>query len=100
MIAELLQNGKQNKVTFAYLKKMTGCKSERKLRKMIAEERKQGAIILSCAEGGYYLPSSREEVESYVKTMNKEARAILFSLKHCRQYLKATENAEQGVVRV
>lgn len=88
MIVELLQKGKQNKVSFEYLKQMTGCHDERKLRKMIADERKQGAIILSCAEGGYYLPSSREEVEAYVKTMNKEARAILFSLKHCRQYLK------------
>ena len=92
MIVELLKKGKENKVSFEYLKTMTGCKDERKLRRMIADERKQGAIILSCSEGGYFLPGKREEVESYVKTMSKEARAIFYTLKHCRKLLKETEN--------
>jgi hypothetical protein len=92
MIAELLKQGKSNKVTFEYLKNMTGCQNERKLRRMIADERKQGAIILSCSEGGYFLPSNRGEVENYVNTMSKEAKAILFTLKHCKKYLKTTES--------
>ena len=95
MIAELLKPGKENRVSFEYLMIATGSDSERALRREIAEERKRGAIILSCPEGGYYLPKHRSEVERYVHTMSKEARAILFTLKHCKRYLKATEGQEE-----
>ena len=90
MIAELLKPGKENKVSFEALMNATGAKSERELRKRIAEERKKGAIILSCAEGGYYLPNNRNEVEAYVNTMSKEARSIFYMLKSARKYLKET----------
>jgi len=95
VIAELLKHGKENKTSFETLMQATGCESERKLRKLIAEERKQGAIILSCSEGGYYLPSNRSEVERYVNTMSKEAKAILYTLKHCKRYLRATDGQMQ-----
>lgn len=95
MIAELLKSGKENRTTFEELMRITGCESERKLRRIIAEERKNGAIIISSPNGGYYLPSEREDVERYVNTMSKEARAILYTLKYCRRYLKATEGQMQ-----
>ena len=95
MIAELLKHGKENKTSFETLMQATGCENERKLRKLIAEERKQGAIILSCSEGGYFLPSNRNEVERYVNTMSKEAKTILCTLKHCKRYLRATDGQMQ-----
>ena len=95
MVFELLKPGKENRVSFEYLMQATGSDNERTLRRVIAEERKMGAIILSCPEGGYYLPKHRSEVERYVNTMSKEARAILFTLKHCKRLLKATEGQEE-----
>lgn len=91
MIAELLKQGKENRTTFEELMQATGCESERKLRRMIAEERKKGEIILSCHEGGYYLPGNKKEVERYVETMSKEARTLLYTLKHCRKYLRSAD---------
>ena len=95
MIKELLKEGKENKISFNHLMQATGSRSERHLRRMIADERKKGAIILSCPEGGYYLPSDRKEVESYIYTMSKEAKSILNTLKHCRKYLKEAEGQLQ-----
>lgn len=92
MIVELLKEGEENKVSFEYLKRRTGYKNERTVRKIIAEERKQGAIILSCPKGGYYLPKNKEEVENYVKFISKEAKTSLYNLKPCRSYLNNDEN--------
>lgn len=92
MITELLREGKENRKSFRELQQQTGIKDERRLRRVIEIERRQGALILSCASGGYYLPANREEVEQYDRMMRKEAKAILYTLKHCRNYLKTTEN--------
>lgn len=94
MIAELLKEGKQNRTSLQELMTATGFTDIRKFRKQLSDERKQGAIILSCSEGGYYLPESRKEVESYVAMMSKEARSIFYMLKPARQYLKDTEKKE------
>lgn len=94
MIAELLKEGKQNRTSLQELMTATGFTDIRKFRKQLSDERKQGAIILSCSEGGYYKPSSRAEVERYVKMMDKEARSIFYMLKPARQYLKETEGKE------
>ena len=92
MIAELLREGKENRKSFRELQQQTGIKDVRRLRKIIELERRQGALILSCASGGYFLPANREEVEQYDRMMRKEAKSILYTLKPCREFLKATEN--------
>ena len=94
MIAELLKEGKQNRTSLQELMALTGFTDIRKFRKQLSTERKQGAIILSSPEGGYWLPSDRKEVEHYVATMSKEAKSIFYMLKPARQYLKDTEKKE------
>lgn len=89
MIAEMLKEGKKNKITFAELKERTEM-SERALRKQIADERRQGALILATKEGtgGYYLPKDQAEAKAYCDSMTKEAKSILFTLKSCKKYIK------------
>ena len=94
MIAEHLKRGKTNKMSLDEIMMATGFTNIRMFRKQLSEERKQGAVILSCPEGGYYLPENRKEVESYVAMMSKEARSIFYMLKPARQYLKETEEKE------
>ena len=94
MIVECLEAGKENRISIRELMRLTGYESERKMRKAIAAERKQGAIILSCAEGGYYLPADRDEVEQYVKFMSKEAKEIFAVIKPCRKYLRDTKKTQ------
>ncbi len=94
MIAELLKEGKQNRTSLQEIMSLTGFTDIRAFRKQLADERKQGAIILSCPEGGYWKPENRREVEMYVETMSKEAKSIFYMLKPARQYLKETEEKE------
>ena len=103
MIADILPQGKQNRMSMAELQTATGCRDVRTLRKMISDERKQGHVILSCPEGGYWLPENRAEVEAHIKRTEKEAKSLLYALKGAREYLKAedglqVEMAEAGAV--
>lgn len=103
MIVDILPTGKQNRMSLAELQEITGCRDVRKMRKMIADERKQGHVILSCAEGGYWLPEDRREVERHIARTEREAKSLLYALKGAREYLKTTdgqqvEMAEAGAV--
>ena len=103
MIADILPQGKQNRISFAELQAATGCHDERTLRKMISDERKQGHVILSDPAGGYWLPANKAEVEAHIKRTEKEAKSLLYALKGAREYLKAedglqVEMAEAGAV--
>lgn len=103
MIVDILPRGKQNRMSLAELQAITGCRNVRTLRKMISDERKQGSVILSCSEGGYWLPEDKKEVEAHIKRTEREAKSLLFSLKGAKEYLKETggqqvEMAEAGAV--
>lgn len=89
MIQDYLKRGKENKVSFAELQELTGIYNTRQLRKAIAEERKDGALILSTSTGGYYLPANEAEIEEYVKFRSKEAYATFRALKPATRALKA-----------
>ena len=92
MIVDVLPTGKANRLSLAELKAITGCDSDRKMRKLIADERKQGHVILSCSEGGYYKPEGKGEVEAHIKRTEKEAKSLLYNLKGARDYLKELED--------
>lgn len=94
MIAELLRKGKENALPTAVLLDMTGVKNVRRLRELVAEERKNGEVILATREGtgGYYLPENQGEVEAFIKTLDKESKSIMTVLKSARRYLKECEN--------
>ena len=87
MIADILPTGKKNKMSFEELLEVTRCTSARELRRRIAKEREQGCVILSCPEGGYWLPKDKQEVEEYIARTEKEANSLLDSLKSARDYL-------------
>lgn len=58
------------------LVKITGY-DERKVRQMIATERRAGAPILSDNQRGYYLPTSDDETRRFCRSMRHRAIEIL-----------------------
>lgn len=81
MIKDLLQKGKENRISFDELKELTGCSNERTLRKMIADERRQGVLICSGADGGYWLPESDKDIEEFIRFYKAEAATHWKTLK-------------------
>ena len=94
MIAELLPRGKENAISTAKLCRAVGDVSVRKLRKMVAEERKAGSIILT-SKNGYFIPSDINEVEEFLRTLDSKARSIMVALQSARKLLKNTVNENQ-----
>lgn len=91
MIEECLKKGKGNAISAAELVALTGVNSVRQLQMIIANERKEGAVILSSSTGGYYLAANREEIEEFVRTQDKKARSIMVILQSARKLLKTAE---------
>lgn len=93
MIVEILKKGKQNAVPSKVLAKKVGCGSVRDLRAIVAQERQQGAVILSTSRngGGYYLPADAEEVREFIRTLDARARHTFLALRSARKYLKELE---------
>lgn len=94
MIVDILPTGKQNRMSLAELQEITGCRDVRKMRKMIADERKQGHVILSDTSGGYWKPENKKEVEAHIRRTEKEAKSLLYALKGAREYLKTTDGQQ------
>ncbi len=92
-IASMLPRGSENAVTTAELLRRTGYRSKRLMTKQIEAERRAGALILSKydADGGYYRPGSRAELENFVHSMDHRARAIMYTIKTARAALKAMD---------
>ena len=98
MITEFLKTGKDNAVPSKVLVKKVGCGSVRDLRALVAQERQQGAVILSTSRngGGYYLPADAEEVREFVRTLDARARHTFLALRSARKYLKEIENVDEN----
>lgn len=94
-IAALLPEGLENAVSSKALARRCGCTSTRQLQELIARERAQGALILSSAQGGYYLPAAgrkgRIELEAYVRTLHARAVNTIKAAQAARQALKRWE---------
>ena len=99
MIIEFLKRGKQKAIPSKHLAKMIGCGSVRELQALVAQERQQGAVILSTSRGGggYYLPGDTEEVREFIRTLDARARHTFLALRSARKYLRELE--EQGCQR-
>jgi len=89
MISEYLCKGQENAITLANLARITGL-SEREIRKRISDARANGEVILSTTEitGGYYLPSTKEEVQRFVNAMTKRGRSAFRARKSAAELLK------------
>ena len=75
-IAGLLMAGAANGLHLSDLVRLTGW-TEREVRQMIHQERRQGIPILSNSKDGYYLPGNECEKSECVRQMRGRAREIL-----------------------
>ena len=75
-IAGLLMAGAANGLHLSDLVRLTGW-TEREVRQMIHQERRQGIPILSNSKDGYYLPGNECEKADCVRQMRGRAREIL-----------------------
>lgn len=75
-ISKYLLEGSQNGLHLRDLARITG-DDERIIRKLIAQERKQGVPILSDNINGYFLPGSDEERRRCVRSLRHRAMEIL-----------------------
>ena len=75
-IAGLLMEGHENGLHLRDLVRITD-RTEREVRQMIHQERRQGIPILSNSKDGYYLPGNEYEKAECVRQMRGRAREIL-----------------------
>ena len=75
-IAGLLMAGAANGLHLSDLVRLTGW-TEREVRQMIHQERRQGIPILSNSKDGYFLPGNEYEKADCVRQMRGRAREIL-----------------------
>ena len=94
-IESLLPIGEENAISKERLIELTGCGSVRELRRRIAVERKNGAIICSGTKGGYWIPKNREEIEQFCKIMDKRAVQIFDATKSAKHYLKKVQGQQE-----
>lgn len=74
-ISELLHKGSGNGITLSELVALTG-EDERSIRRRIQMERKDGKLILSDNQSGYFLPASEHEVRRFIRSMSRRSREI------------------------
>lgn len=90
LILDCLGVGAENATKTADLLKMTGISSPRELRRIIAELRASGALILS-GLGGYYIPASgtqgQHEAADFVRVIESKAIATLHAADPARRFL-------------
>lgn len=97
-IASMLPRGSENAITTTELLRRTGYACKRQLTKAIQAERKAGALIASRTDGqgGYFQPSSRAELEDYVRSMDHRARSIMFTIKTARKALREMDKPPEA----
>lgn len=83
-ITDYIPTGKENAVTRAYLRVVTGL-PDRKIREEIEQARRKGAIIINAQDGaGYYQSEDIRDIQN-----ERRALSILAQQKHLRKRLKA-----------
>ena len=94
VIEALLQRGEENALSAAELLNALGMSDARALRKLISDERQNGALILS-GKSGYFLPAAgvagRLEIAAYEHAMHSRAFHSMTASKAARQALKTLD---------
>lgn len=75
-ISDLLPHGQANAVPLRLLVSMTGLDG-RKIRLMIAQERREGVPIVSDNSSGYFLAETQVEREAFCQSMRHRAKEIM-----------------------
>lgn len=87
-ILDLIPHGRENAVSREYLSATLGI-SDRKMRHMIENARRSGAIILNAQDGrGYYISDDLDDMEKQYRQDTARAMAILTRRKALRKRLK------------
>lgn len=98
-ITRLLPHGAENAISTEELIAICGVSGIRQLRKMVAEERDAGALILSNTNGGYFLPAEgekgRDEMQHFVNTVRSKALSLLRAARPARNALRILEGQER-----
>ena len=100
-VFDLLPQGEQNAISSKSLAELVGVASVRELQSVIAQERDNGALILSTCRGGggYFRPSpgdkGRAEIERYIATLRARALNTLRVLRSAKAAVAASELAGQ-----
>lgn len=100
-IFDLLPQGEQNAISSKSLAELVGVASVRELQSVIAQERDNGALILSTCRGGggYFRPSpgdkGRAEIERYIATLRARALNTLRILRSAKAAVATAEVAGQ-----
>ena len=96
-IFEILPIGEGNAISSKSLAGLVGAASVRELQSMIAQEREDGALILSTCRGGggYFRPSpgneGRAEIEKYIRTLRMRALNTLRVLRSAKAAVARSE---------
>ena len=84
----LIPIGKENAVTRAHLRAVTGL-PDRKIREEIEQARRKGAIIINAQDGaGYYQSEDIRDIAKQYRQNERRALSILAQQKHLRKRLK------------
>lgn len=75
LISDLLHAGAENALTLRELVQLTG-EDERSIRRRIQQERKDGKLILSDCQHGYFLPTGESDVRRFIGSMSRRAKEI------------------------
>ena len=99
-IYDLLPEGESNAVPRRELVAMTGL-SDRELRRKIAAERKEGALILSLTDdkrGGYFKPTpgNAGELRRFISSMGSRGTQIFCAISAAKKALAEMEENEAG----
>lgn len=81
--------GKENAIQSKPLAKALGFGTVRALQRAIESERAAGAVILSTTQdgGGYYLPSTEQEIHEFVHTLSNRARHTAHAMRSAQNML-------------
>jgi hypothetical protein len=98
-IEALLLHGEANAIPIAQLVELAGLQSQRQLRLVIEQERRNGSLILSTVRGrgGYFLPSCdpiqrQAELSAFIHTVHVRAVNSQKMLRAARQALRECES--------
>lgn len=86
-ILDYIPYGKENAIKRENLVLITKL-SDRNVRELIAEARREEVIINLQDGGGYYRPTCKAEIERYLKQETRRAKSIFYHLKSARRALK------------
>lgn len=86
-ILKFIPIGKENAVTRETLSLALNT-SDREIRKLIAQARRNQPIVNLQTGAGYYLPTEKSEVLKFLNQETHRARSIFWSIKGCRDWLK------------